>query len=483
MRQLTALDNQFLALESSRNYGHVSGLAVYDPSTAPGGTLDARTICRLVGERIHLLPPFKWKLAPVPLGLDTPYWVLDEDFDLDFHIRELSLPPGATDRKLAEQVARIVSRPLDRARPLWELYVIHGLPDGQVALLTKVHHAAVDGVSGAEILTVLLDLDPGGREVPPPDGREDPGGRGSDLELVGRALLNLPLRPLAAARSLPSAAANLLDIPTVRPLIPGSRIITRVGQTAGSLLGRGGDPDVLEHTAARIPRTRFNGMISRHRRFAFGQLPLDTVKDVKNGLGITVNDVVVALCAGAMREWLLERDELPRDPLVAMVPVSVRAPEQMGTFGNRVSAMIVPIPTDEPDPIARLEKTHETLRSAKARHQAMPAQLMQDITQFIPAAVNVQAARLAFRVGTRRPSMNLVISNVPGPRVPIYCAGARLEAHYPVSVIVDGVGLNITVMSYLDHLDFGIVCDFEQVDDAWPILDRLREALDVYAAL
>ena len=483
MRQLTALDNQFLALESSRNYGHVSGLAVYDPSTARSGTLGAKTICRHVGERIHLLPPFRWKLAPVPLGLDTPYWVRDEDFDLDFHIRELSLPPGASDRKLAEQVARIVARPLDRSRPLWELYVIHGLPEGHVALLTKVHHAAVDGVSGAEILSVLLDLSPDGREVPPPDGREDPGEMPSDAELLGRALVHIPLRQLSAARALPAAAANLLDIPAVRPLIPGSRILTRVGQTAGSLIGRGGDADVLEHTPARVPRTRFNGMVSRHRRLAFGQLSLDTVKDVKNGMGITVNDVVVAVCAGALREWLLERDELPRDPLVAMVPVSVRAPDQMGTFGNRVSAMIVPIPTNEPDPIARLEKTHEILRSAKARHRAMPAELLQDITQFIPAAVNVQAARLAFRVGTRRPAMNLVISNVPGPRVPIYCAGARLEAHYPVSVIVDGVGLNITVMSYLDHLDFGIVCDFAQVHDAWPILDRLREALDVYAAL
>src|ERR687895_2537673 len=169
MRQLTPLDAQFLAVESSRTYGHVGGLAVYDPSTAPRGTLGIPELCALVSERLHLLPPFRWKLAQVPLGLDLPYWVEDEDFDIDFHIRESAVPPPGDDRRLARTVARIFARPLDRSRPLWELYVIHGLEGGRVAHLTKVHHSVVDGVSGNEILSVLLDQSPEGREIPPPD--------------------------------------------------------------------------------------------------------------------------------------------------------------------------------------------------------------------------------------------------------------------------------------------------------------------------
>jgi WS/DGAT/MGAT family acyltransferase len=236
---------------------------------------------------------------------------------------------------------------------------------------------------------------------------------------------------------------------------------------------------VLEATTARAPKTPFNGPISPHRRFAFGQLSLDTVKTLKNQVGCTVNDIVVALCAGAVREWLLERDALPDEPLVAMVPVSVRTEEQQGAFGNRISMMIVPIATDEADPLRRLQRTHELLLSAKERHSALPADLLTDATAFIPPAVAALAARTTMDIlGRTRPPLNLVISNVPGPRSPLYLAGAKLEAQYPVSVVVDGVGLNITVMSYLDHLDFGIVADRDLLDDAWSLIEGLRHALD-----
>src|SRR5436305_14200082 len=205
MRQLTSLDAQFLAVETPRTYGHVGGLAVYDPSTAPGGRLDLRDICHLLGERIHLLPPFRWRLKQVPFGLDHPFWIEDPDFDLDFHIRDSAVPPPGTDRQLAETVARIFARPLDRSRPLWELYLIHGLEGGRAALLTKVHHSMVDGVSGNEILTILLDQSPEGREIPPPSddnaGEREP----SDLEMLARGLAGLPRQPLRALRALPSA--------------------------------------------------------------------------------------------------------------------------------------------------------------------------------------------------------------------------------------------------------------------------------------
>src|SRR4051794_21301448 len=204
MRQLTTLDAQFLAVESARTYGHVGSLAVYDPSTAPGGTFEMADLCRLVGERIHLLPPLHWRLARVPFGLDLPYWVEDPDFDLDFHIRESAVPPPGDDRRLADTVARIFARPLDRSRPLWEIYVIHGLPEGRVALLTKIHHAVVDGVSGSEILSVLLDPGPEGRELPPPAAGEETEPVPGDLAMLRRGVRGLPRQPLRALRSLPT---------------------------------------------------------------------------------------------------------------------------------------------------------------------------------------------------------------------------------------------------------------------------------------
>jgi WS/DGAT/MGAT family acyltransferase len=473
MRQLTSLDAQFLGVETASTYGHVGGLAVYDPSTAPGGTLEIGDVCRLLGERIHMLPPFRWRLVQVPFGIDLPYWVEDPDFDLDFHIRESAVPPPGDDRRLAETVARIFARPLDRSRPLWELYLIQGLQDGRAALLTKVHHSMVDGVSGNEILGALLDASPEGRELPPkpdaPAGERVPG----DLEMLGRGLLGLPRQPLRALRSLPSALPNLTALPGANAFPAVPRLTRALAQV------RGDDPSILEVTTARPPKTSFNGRVSPHRRFAFGSLSLDTVKRLKNELGITVNDVVVALCATAVRDWLLERGELPEEPLVAMVPVSVRTEEEAGTFGNRISTMIVPIPTNVEDPRERLLRAHEYLRGAKEHHRALPADLLTDATSFIPPAVAARAARTTMDIlGRTRPPLNLVISNVPGPREPLYCAGAELQAHFPVSVVIDGVGLNMTVMSYRDHVDFGIIADRDQVDDAWALMDGTAAALD-----
>ena len=476
MQQLTSLDAQFLAMETRRTWGHVSGFAVYDPSTAPGGTLTVKDVCRTVGERLHMLPPFRWRLAEVPLSLDHPYWIEDPDFDIDFHIRETAVPPGADDRQIAETVSRIVSRPLDRAHPLWELYLIHGLPDGRVALLTKVHHAAVDGMSGAEILSVLLDFSPEGRELPPAPPRR-PDRNPSQLEMLGRGLLSLPRQPVRALRSLPSTVASLEDLPGVGAL-PGGRQATKaLGQVVRAVTGAEGSE--VETVAVRAPHTRFNTKISAHRRFAFGTVSLSRIKAIKDALGITVNDVVMGLCATALRAWLLERDELPRDPLVAMVPLSVRTEAQVGTYGNRISVMFVPIPTDIADPGARLLQAHETMKVAKQRHRAVPADILQDVTQFLPPAVAARAQRATAELGAlgRLRPLNLVISNVPGPRNPLFIAGAKLEAHYPVSVITDGAGLNITCMSYRDRVDFGIVCDYDQVDDAWPLMEAVTDAL------
>jgi diacylglycerol O-acyltransferase / wax synthase len=476
LRQLTGLDAQFLALETPHQSGHFSGLTILDPSTRPNGRLELADVRSMIAERLPLLAPFRWRLKEVPLGLDYPYWIDDPEFDLEYHVRELALAPPPTDAKLADQVARIFERPLDRARPLWELYLIYGLSGGNVGLLTKVHHAAVDGMSGAEIMGVLLDLSPEGREPPLPGGSagdREPG----KVEMLARGLLGVPRYLERVLRGLPSTLPNLEDTPIIRD-VPGANTLGRSAATVARTI-RGRPSRVLERTNLSRPRTSFNGRVSPHRRFAFGQLPLDEVKAVKNEQGSTVNDVIVSLTAGAVRRWLVEHDELPHRPLVALVPVSVRSEEQRGTYGNRIGTMSVPLFTNEPDPVARLRLTHEALRAAKERHQALPAQLLQDATQFVPPAVFARASRVTFSLAaTRTPVWNLVVSNVPGPQFPLYCVGARVQSIYPVSVITDGMGLNITAMSYCGQLDFGIVADREQMPDVWKLIEWLRESLD-----
>jgi WS/DGAT/MGAT family acyltransferase len=478
VRQLTSLDAQFLALETPRQSGHVGGVAILDPSTRPTGTLAADDIQALIAERLPLLPPLQWRLREVPLGLDYPYWVDDPDFDLDFHVRELALASPGNDAQLAEQVARIVARPLDRSRPLWELYLISGLASGHVAMLTKIHHAVVDGISGAEIMGLLLDLVPAGRELPAPDPTRDDASAPGELGMLARALRGVPRYPIRAVRSLPAAIPNLQE--TQFSTLPGAGALGRITKRVERAV-TGVDGPV--HTRERMvaPKTSFNGRISAHRRFVFGQLKLDEVKAVKNAHGCTVNDVVVSICASAVRRWLVEHDELPDEPLVAQIPVSVRTDEQAGTYGNRIILMSAPLFTDEPDPVKRLLRTHEALDGMKERHRALPAALLQDANHFIPPAVFSRAARLTFRLATSRPgrpTWNLVISNVPGPPVPLYCAGARLVANYPVSVITDGMGLNITVMSYCGSLDFGIVGDRDQMPDLNRLMGWLSDALE-----
>jgi WS/DGAT/MGAT family acyltransferase len=469
MRQLTSLDAQFLALETPRQTGHVGGLAILDPSTRVDKTIDCAAVKDLLRERLPLLPPFRWRLNEVPLGLDYPYWIDDDEFDLDYHAREIALPKPGSDKQLADQVARIMSRPLDRARPLWELYVIDGLKSGHTAVLTKIHHAVIDGMSGAEIMGLLLDLAPEGRDLPEPvkDGHA---GRPSTAGMLARSLLGVPRYPVRALRSLPRAVPNIDETPF--SVLPGAGTVSRLtGRLTGSSRPR---------SDLKAPKTRFSSRISPHRRFAFGQLDLAEVKKVKNVYGVTVNDVVVSICAGAVRRWLIDHDDLPADPLVAQIPVSVRTSDQVGTYGNRIMLMSAPLHTEIEDPVERLELTHESMADMKERHRALPAELLQDVNHFVPPAVFSRAAQVTFRLATSvgRPTWNLVISNVPGPQFPLYLAGARLLANYPVSVITDGMGLNITVMSYDGHMDFGIVADRDQMPDVWCLIDWISESLE-----
>jgi len=265
-------------------------------------------------------------------------------------------------------------------------------------MLTKIHHALIDGLSGAEIMGLLLDLKPEGRELPdaklPENGHEP-----TQWEMLGRGLMGLPRYPLRALRSMPRALPNVEDVPAIFGAIPGAGTVGRVATRFQKALG--GTP-TADREKLEPPRTSFNGRVSAHRRFAFGTMSLDEVKEVKNLYGSTVNDIVVSICAGAVRRWLIEHDELPDTPLVAQIPVSVRTGEEIGTYGNRILLMSAPLYTDEPDPVVRLEKTHESMADMKERHKALPAQLLQDANNFIPPAVFHRAAQLTFRLSTSR---------------------------------------------------------------------------------
>jgi len=475
VRQLTSVDAQFLALESPVRYGHVGSLMLLDPSTAPGGELSLEAFQGLIADRLAAVPPLRWRLAEVPLGLDYGYWFDDPDFDLDFHVRELALPVPGTDAMLAEQVARIVARPLDRARPLWEIYLLHGVRGDRVAVLTKIHHALIDGLSGAEILGALLDLTPEVRQV-----GSDPATLSADrvpgqAEMIARGLLGLAHYPLRLARSLPRALPYLGEVRSlgaVPGVVPGVRTLAKLASLCGDRVGFGG----LE-----APHTPFSRPLSAHRRFGFGSLPLGEVKAVKNAHNATVNDVVVSLCAGAVRRWLVAHDALPDDPLVAQIPISVRTPEQAGSYGNQIMLMTAPLFTTVPDPVKRLRATHDALAEMKEVQTGMPARLLADANHFVPPALLSRAARLSFALSSRRigrPMWNLVVSNVPGPQFPLYLAGAKVTATFPVSVITDGMGLNITVMSYCGSLDFGIVADRDQVPDVDTLVGYLGAELD-----
>lgn len=479
MRQVDQMGAVYLAAEDSRTTTHTAALITLDPG--PDGELSMDHLRELVAGRLHLIPPFRWKLVPVPLGVDHAYFAEDPHFDLDFHLRELALPAPGSDEQLKDQVARLFSRPLDRTHPLWEMYLIHGLEGGRFALLTKMHHAIVDGISGAEILGTLLSNSPDVVDTDAPVAMRAPKPIPGEWEMLGRGLLGLTKRSVKSLATAPAVLANIEELPLLGTL-PGANLM---GRAASAFAGKQA-VGVDKPTVGKAPRTSFNGRISAQRRIGFATLGLEDVKTVKSSFGVTVNDVVMAVSAGAVRRWLLEHHELPGEALHAVVPVSVRTKEESGTYGNKVTAIVVPIPTQLADPRERVRQTHEAMRAAKDYHHAVPANLLQDATQFFPPALLAQATRamtgMAARPGAT-PAMNLNISNVPGPQKPLYCAGARVETMVPLAGISDGMGINITVMSYCGRIDIGIVADREQVPDVQRIADWMSDDLAVLVKL
>ena len=482
MRQLTALDAQFLNVESPTTVGHVGSLVLLDPDTAPGGRWDLETVRAVLEPRLHLAAPMRQRLVEVPFGLGRPYWTDDPHFDIEFHLRELALPGPGTAQQLGEQVARIHARQLDRSRPLWEGYVITGLEGGKAAFYSKIHHAAIDGVAGGEILEMLMDDSVEPREVPPEEAIFVPQPMPSSVDLVRHGVTSLLVDPVEMVRTVPRALTYLDQLPGAANL-PGAGLVTGLAGLVGRAVGnRNSD---LGARALKAPKTPLNGTITAHRRFAFGAVPMADVKRVKNHFDMTVNDVVMAMTASALRRWLLDHDALPQSPLVAAVPVSIRTEDQSGAHGNEVSVMLAALPTHLRPVADRLEFMRASMTEAKQHFEAVPASLLQDLSNLVPTALSGLAARSLFRLATVPGVLfNLFVSNVPGPQLPLYIAGAKVEGIYPVSAVTDMTGgLNITLFSYDGQLDFGLIACREMVPDVWRLIDYLSEALEEMVAL
>ena len=488
--RMSRMEAAFLAMEQPSAPNHLGSLMIFGPLDGRPLTYDAVT--ELVAERLARLPSARRKVAEVPFGLGRPSWTTDRSFDIEYHVRQTALPPGGDDAALARLVGLAHATPLDRSRPLWELWVIEGLPDDRVALYAKVHVAAIDDSTGAELMTALLDTDPGGASAvvatePVEVARNGSGPFDGLARLAGplpdqlRWAAGFPGR--LADRALRSAGEQWPGVreTAVEVILrtPGLDGLARLLPTseAGELID--------EHPTGRAPRLSFNAPVTSSRRFAMARLPIDDVLAVKHAADVTFNDVVVAVCAGALRRWLLAHDELPTSPTVAMVPILVRGQgdDGGGRHEAHVAGLVATLPTHVADPAQRLARTHEALRTAKERHAAVPASLMQDVSMFAPPAVAAMAGRLVGALPTFvSPRVNLAITNVPGPRRPVHLAGHLLESSHPALSISDLTPLHIGLQSGADAIGIGAVSCRDTLDDLAGLVGAARVELDELVA-
>jgi diacylglycerol O-acyltransferase len=455
--RLTPLDASFLYLERPVMHMHVAALSVFDPSTRPGGRLRFEDVEAVMASRMHMLPRFRHKVRTVPLNLGLPVWVDDPHFDLDFHLRRAAVPSPGGRHELTEYVQRILSRPLDRTKPLWEMYVIEGLEDGHVATLLKVHHAMIDGISGMHLAAALWDLS---AEAPPipSASRWDPEPEPSPEDLVRGTWEEATTHPVRAltdavefARRQPAIAA--LNVGTV---LSGVRAVLDMG--------------------AR-PVSPFDVEIGPNRRFAIADAPLQRLKDVKNALGGTVNDVVLTAVGGALHELLRGRKEPTRGrSLRAMVPVSVRAAGD-ATIGNRVAPALVDIPVGAMGAKRRLAEVRKGTEHLKSSMMALSADSIISLGAYAPGGLLAAAARAA----SLGPFFNLVVSNIPGPQQPMYFAGARLVASYPSLPLNRNSALSIACSSLAGTMAFGVTGDWDAMPDVQILAVGIERSLEELA--
>lgn len=456
MQRLTGLDASFLYLETPTQPLHVCSILELDTSTMPGGYTFGR-LRDALELRLAAMPEFREKLADNPLNLDHPVWVDDKDFDVDRHLHRIALPPPGGRAELSEICGHIASLPLDRGRPLWEMWVIEGVAGtdcqrgGRLAVMTKVHHAGVDGVTGANLMSKLCSTEPG---APTPEPAAGVGGA-SGWQIAGGGLIRWASRPLQLAALLPDTVSSVVS--TLRK--------ARDGQTMARPFA--------------APRSAFNGKITGRRNIAYSELDLDDIKKVKNHFGVKVNDVVMALVSGVLRQYLAERNALPDSSLVAMVPVSVHGKSDR-PGRNKVSGMFATLHTELSDPVQRLKAIADANSVAKQHSSAIGASLLQDWTQFAAPAVFGIAMRLyaSSRLTETMPVHNLVVSNVPGPQAPLYLLGCETKAMFPLGPIFHGSGLNITAMSLHGTLNIGLISCPELLPDLWEMADEFTVGLE-----
>ncbi len=443
--RLTGLDSSFLHMERAGAHMHVASTIVFE-----GPAPSHQEFRDHIASRLHLVPRFRQKLRFVPLDQGRPVWVDDPYLNLDYHVRQTALPAPGSEEQLRNLAARVFSQQLDRSKPLWEMWLVEGLHDGRFAIVGKSHHALVDGVSGVDITTVLFDLDaePQGTPSPAPPwlARPEP----TDLELLSDAWRERLTSPKEIVRGF-------------RAALRGPRQVLRGVGATSKMIGAG----------MSAPSSVFNVEIGPHRRFAITQADLAELKRVKDAHGGTVNDVILAIVAGALGKYLRARGHDTEGlELRAMVPVSVRAEEEHGALGNRISAMMAPLPVWCEDPVERLHILTEQMGDLKSSGQAVGAEILTKLTDFAPSTIASQAARLQ----PAQRFFNLVVTNVPGPQFPLYVLGRKMESIFPMVPLARRQALCVGIMSYNGQVNFGLIGDYDAMAD----LDSF--ALDLEAA-
>jgi diacylglycerol O-acyltransferase / wax synthase len=454
--RLTGLDSSFLHLERGSAHMHVAACAVFaGPAPAYDELVDA------ILSRLHLVPRYRQRLAFVPLEQGRPVWVDDPHFKVTYHVRHTALPRPGGDEDLRRLTGRVFSQALDRDRPLWELWLVEGLAEHRFALLSKTHHALVDGVSGVDIATVLFDTSVNPLPVAPPEDEWVPRPMPNSTQLLADALLERATVPGEIVRG-------------VRHALRGPRQVA--GRLAGAVAGLGAVTRAGLQTA---PSSPFNVRIGPHRRFTWVEGDLGQFKAVKNALGGTVNDVVLTVVAGALGRYMrLHGAATEGVTLKALVPVSVRAQIEQGALGNRVAAMWAPLPVGVLDPVERLEMVRTAMDGIKDSGQAVGAQVLTQLSGFASPTIMAQAARLQ----ARQRLFNLVVTNVPGPQFPLYVLGRRLQALYPMVPLAENTALGIAIMSYDGQLNFGLVADFDALADVETLAEEVTSAIDEIVA-
>ena len=464
MQQLSGIDNVMLFAERRNIYNHVGALVVYDVTTAPGGRVRFKDILRHFEQRLYLHPVFRQRLVPAPLGVDRPYWVADADIDLEYHLRHIALPKPGDWRQLMIQVARLHSRPLDRAHPLWEAYVIEGLdnipklPPGAFAVFLKIHHAVVDGMAAAQLMQKLHTSAPETAAEPAEPRKVIVDREPSTIELLARTVTNRIDHAVRLGRLTTRIGGRLL-----------AETRSEWPQLArGDVTGVAGRLTELLPPAA--PATRFGGQVSGHRVTEAMGLPLSRIRRIRDKVpGVTLNDVFVAFASGAARRYLQASDELPRDSLVGLMPISLRSAGSAA--GNEVSGVPVRVCSDVADPIERLRAVQQETLAGKARGERMGLDLLKNLVDVLPAP-------LAEQVFLRVIQCNLTVSNVRGPDHAMYLAGAKAMCMYPVSIPADGTGLNFTAVSYNGVLWVSMVSCRVMMPDPGLMLDCMRRSWD-----